>query len=275
MSGEPRTDSKQPEGEDILDIEIRRGLSELQRPTTGLSLSALSAGLDIGFGPLLMAVLLTTAGVAGAGELTTELLLAVAYGVGFIFVVLGRSELFTEHTTLAVLPVIDGKATVARLVRLWGIVYVANLFGALAFAGLIVTVGPSVDVVSQSALVELARIYTDQPSVGLLGGGVLAGWLMGLLTWLVAGADSTGARLLVVWLIAAAIGIAHLPHCIAGTVEVVAGVLVSPTLSPSALGRFLVLSTVGNLVGGTVFVSLLKYGHVVRSGPTSSDFNNG
>jgi len=275
MSGEPRTDSKQPEGEDILDIEIRRGLSELQRPTTGLSLSALSAGLDIGFGPLLMAVLLTTAGVAGAGELTTELLLAVAYGVGFIFVVLGRSELFTEHTTLAVLPVIDGKATVARLVRLWGIVYVANLFGALAFAGLIVTVGPSVDVVSQSALVELARIYTDQPSVGLLGGGVLAGWLMGLLTWLVAGADSTGARLLVVWLIAAAIGIAHLPHCIAGTVEVVAGVLVSPTLSPSALGRFLLLSTVGNLVGGTVFVSLLKYGHVVRSGPTSSDFNNG
>ena len=275
MSGEPRTDSKQPEGEDILDIEIRRGLSELQRPTTGLSLSALSAGLDIGFGPLLMAVLLTTAGVAGAGELTTELLLAVAYGVGFIFVVLGRSELFTEHTTLAVLPVIDGKATVARLVRLWGIVYVANLVGALAFAGLIVTVGPSVDVVSQSALVELARIYTDQPSVGLLGGGVLAGWLMGLLTWLVAGADSTGARLLVVWLIAAAIGIAHLPHCIAGTVEVVAGVLVSPTLSPSALGRFLVLSTVGNLVGGTVFVSLLKYGHVVRSGPTSSDFNNG
>jgi len=179
MSGEPRTDSKQPEGEDILDIEIRRGLSELQRPTTGLSLSALSAGLDIGFGPLLMAVLLTTAGVAGAGELTTELLLAVAYGVGFIFVVLGRSELFTEHTTLAVLPVIDGKATVARLVRLWGIVYVANLVGALAFAGLIVTVGPSVDVVSQSALVELARIYTVQPSVGLLGGGVLAGWLMG------------------------------------------------------------------------------------------------
>src|SRR6056297_622758 len=206
MSGEAATDAEQAEGEDILAIQIRRGLSELERPTTGLSLSALSAGLDIGFGPLLMAVVLTTAGVAGTGELTKQLLLAVAYGVGFIFVVLGRSELFTEHTTLAVLPVIDGKATVARLVRLWGIVYVANLVGALAFAGLIVTVGPSVDVVSQSALVELARIYTDQPSVGLLGGGVLAGWLMGLLTWLVAGADSTGARLLVVWLIAAAIG---------------------------------------------------------------------
>ena len=272
MSGEVTTDAEQAEGEDILDIEIRRGLSELERPTTGLSLSALSAGLDIGFGPLLMAVILTTAGVAGTGELTKQLLLAVAYGVGFILVVLGRSELFTEHTALAVLPVIDGRASLAKLARLWGIVYVANLVGAVVFGGLIVAIGPTADVVEPSAIVELARIYTDQPAVGLLGGGVLAGWLMGLLTWLVAGADSTAARILVVWLIAAAIGVAHLPHCIAGSVEVVAGVLVSPELGPMAYGRFLALSTLGNLVGGTVFVALLKYGHVTRSGPTAQDF---
>jgi len=272
MSGEATTDAEQAEGEDILDIEIRRGLSELERPTTGLSLSALSAGLDIGFGPLLMAVILTTAGVAGTGELTKQLLLAVAYGVGFILVVLGRSELFTEHTALAVLPVIDGRASLAKLARLWGIVYVANLVGAVVFGGLIVAIGPTADVVEPSAIVELARIYTDQPAVGLLGGGVLAGWLMGLLTWLVAGADSTAARILVVWLIAAAIGVAHLPHCIAGSVEVVAGVLVSPELGPMAYGRFLALSTLGNLVGGTVFVALLKYGHVTRSGPTAQDF---
>ncbi|MDS0258660.1 formate/nitrite transporter family protein [Haloarcula sp. S1CR25-12] len=266
------SESAQAEGEDILDIEIRRGLSELQRPTTGLSLSGLSAGLDIGFGPLLMGVLLTTAGVAGTGELTKELLLAFAYGVGFILVVLGRSELFTEHTALAVLPVLDRQATVRRLTRLWIIVYVSNLVGAVLFGGLIVAVGPTIGIVEPSVLVELARVYTDQPAVGLLGGGVLAGWLMGLLSWLVAGADSTTARLLVVWLIAAAIGIAHLPHCIAGSVEVTSGVLVSPELGPMAFGRFLGLSTVGNAVGGTVFVSLLKYGHVVRSGPTARDF---
>ncbi len=272
MSGEAATETEQAEGEDILDIQIRRGLSELERPTTGLSLSALSAGLDIGFGPLLMAVILTTAGVAGTGELTKQLLLAIAYGVGFILVVLGRSELFTEHTTLAVLPVLDGRASVARLARLWSIVYVTNLAGAVVFGALIVTVGPSVGVVEPSAIVELARIYTDQPTLGLLGGGVLAGWLMGLLSWLVAGADSTISRMMVVWLIAAAIGIAHLPHCIAGTVEVVAGVFISPTLGPMAFARFLVISTVGNAVGGTVFVALLKYGHAVRSGPTAEDF---
>lgn len=272
MSGEVTPEAEQAEGEDILDIQIRQGLSELWRPKTGLSLSALSAGLDIGFGPLLMAVLLTTAGVAGTGELTKQLLLAVAYGVGFILVVLGRSELFTEHTTLAVLPVLDGKASVARLARLWSIVYTANLVGAVVFGALIVAVGPSVGVVEPSAIVELARVYTTQPSIGLFGGGVLAGWLMGLLSWLVAGADSTAARILVVWLVAAAIGLAHLPHCIAGSVEVVAGVLVSPDVGAMAYARFLTLSTAGNAVGGTVFVALLKYGHVVRSGPAAKDF---
>ncbi|MBX0285365.1 formate/nitrite transporter family protein [Halomicroarcula sp. F28] len=266
------SEEAQAEGEDILDIQIRRGLSELWRPTSGLSLSALSAGLDVGFGPLLMGVILTTAGVAGTGELATELLLGIAYGVGFILVVLGRSELYTEHTTLAVLPVLDGQASVARLARLWGIVYLGNLVGATVFGGLIVVVGPSIDVVEPSAIVSLARVYTDQPVVGMLGAGVLAGWLMGLLSWLVAAADSTGARLLVVWLIASAIGVAHLPHCIAGTVEVVAGVLVSPELGPTVFARFLLLSTVGNTVGGTVFVALLRYGHVVRSGPTARDF---
>lgn len=265
------TGKEQAEGEDILDIEIRRGLSELRRPTTGLSLSALSAGLDIGFGPLLIAAMLTTAGDAGTGELTRQLLLAIAYGVGFILVVLDRSELFTEHTTLAVLPVLDGKASLARLARLWAIVYTANLVGAIAFAALAVLVAPAIDVVEPAALVELARIYTDQPSMWMFAGGVLAGWLMGLLTWLVAGADSTIARLLVVWITATAIGIVHLPHCIAGTVEVVAAVLVSPRLGITAL----VLSTVGNLLGGTVFVVLLKYGHVVRSGPTATDFGSG
>ena len=71
-----------------------------------------------------------------------RLLVANMYAVGFIFVVLGRSELFTEQTTLAVLPVLGGRATVRELLRLWGVVYVANLIGAAAFAGLAVADRP-------------------------------------------------------------------------------------------------------------------------------------
>lgn len=257
----------QTASEDILDRQVRRGVSELERPLSGLSLSALSAGLDIGFGPLLMVVVLSAAAESGTGPLGTELLLGLVYGVGFILVVVGRSELFTEHTTLAVLPVLDGQASLWKLGRLWAAIYIANIVGAALFTLVAVAVGPGLGVTERAAFFELASRFTEQSAAVLFGAGIFAGWLMGLLSWLVAAADSTSSRIAVVWIIAAAIGFANLPHCIAGTVEVLGGVLVSPALHLVDYARFLVLSTLGNVVGGTVFVALLNYGHVVRSGP--------
>jgi len=257
---------------DILGTQIREGLSELNRPSDGLFLSALSAGLDIGFGPMLMAVTLTVAEFSFSTPLTEELLMANAYAIGFVFVVLGRSELFTEHTTLAVLPVLDRQASVGQLLRLWGVVYAGNLVGCVLFAGAIVLVTPAMGVAESRAFVEIATNLTDHDWYVILAAGVFAGWLMGLLSWLVAGAQETVARLAIVWLIATAIGFAHLPHSIAGSVEVLAGAFVSPEIGALDFLRFLAAATVGNAIGGTVFVGLLKYGHVARSGPEPEEF---
>ncbi|WP_343749204.1 formate/nitrite transporter family protein [Halarchaeum salinum] len=250
-------------GTDILARQIRSGLNELQRPADGLLLSALSAGLDIGFGPLFMGIVLTfTAGVYDPA--TQRLLVANAYAIGFVFVVLGRSELFTEHTTLAVLPVLDGRSTFASLARLWGLVYVGNVVGASIFAAAMVWLAPAYGIINYGVFAELAAPLLHHSAPVVFAGAVLAGWLMGLLSWLVAGADGTIARFAVVWLVTAAIGLAHLPHSIAGTVEVLAGVLTSDAYPLVAYLRFLVVATTGNIVGGVVFVALLKYGHVVR-----------
>src|SRR5262245_25814716 len=87
----------------ILLHEIEEGLDAIERPASGLFVSGLSAGLDVGFSLLLMAVVLTR--IEGKiPEPVVSLLVANMYAVGFIIVVLGRSELFTEETTLAVLP---------------------------------------------------------------------------------------------------------------------------------------------------------------------------
>ena len=121
--------------ENILVEQINIGLAELQRPVSGLFLSGLSAGLDIGFGPLLMAVM--TGLMSGSlPKPATELLMANMYSIGFIFVILGRSELFTEHTTLEVLPVLDKRASLTSLGRLWVVVFAANVVGGALFAGL-------------------------------------------------------------------------------------------------------------------------------------------
>ncbi|WP_332897675.1 MULTISPECIES: formate/nitrite transporter family protein [unclassified Haladaptatus] len=267
MSGEPSAGEEpvtaQTSSKTILSRQIDEGLNELTRPRTGLFLSALSAGLDIGFGPLLMAVIITMAGDVWSEPLL-HLALANAYAVGFIFVVLGRSELFTEHTTLAVLPVLNRDATLAQLGRLWGIVYAGNIIGGIVFAAIAVTAAPSYGIADAAAFVEISGKLTEHSTWGLFTAAILAGWLMGLLSWLVAAAQETISRVFFVWLVTVTIGMAGLPHSIAGNVEVLAGLFLVPELGVLDYLHFLVLATVGNAIGGAVFVSLLKYGHVVR-----------
>lgn len=244
---------------EILRHEIAEGLDALDRPAVGLFVSGLSAGLDIGFGLFLMAVMLTQV----EGKLATPigaLLVAAMSSVGFIFVVLGRSELFTEQTTLAVLPVLDGRSTLGRLLRLWGIVYVANLLGGAIFAGMVTWIGPRLGVIEPRIFGEIARKLTRHPADAIFLSGLLAGWLMGLLSWLVAAGRDTISQILLVALITSAIGFAKLHHAILGTVEVLAGVFSGQGVDMADYGRFLLWSTLGNTVGGVVFVAFLKYG---------------
>lgn len=258
---------KDPAGEQksyetILDQEIREGLRELERPVGGLALSALSAGLDIGFSVLAMGAVLTLA----TGELpesVVSLLVANAYSIGFVFVVLGRSELFTEHTTLAALPVIDRQASLGRLFRLWGIVYLANLVGAALFAAFLSLIGPALGSIEPQAFGTLARRMVEHEGWVILLSAILAGWMMGLLTWLVTAGRDTMSKIFFVWLIPAVIGLGHLHHSIVGTVEVLAGVYLG-FATWGEFFHFLAFATLGNALGGVIFVALLKYGHASR-----------
>lgn len=247
----------------VLDSLIESGLHEINREKSGLLLSGFSAGLDIGFGPLLMAVILTLS-QTGFGDLTTELLLASAYSVGFLFVILGRSELFTEHTTLAVIPVLDRQASLMQLGRLWGLVYIGNIVGGLMFTFLAVILMPGLGVVSPQAFETIALKLVTHDLHWLLVAGIFAGWLMGLLAWLITAAQGTFGRVALIWIVTGTIGLLHLPHSIAGNVEVLFGLFMSSSISPLDYFSFLVLATIGNACGGAIFVAVLKYGHVIR-----------
>lgn len=247
----------------VLDSLIESGLHEINREKSGLLLSGFSAGLDIGFGPLLMAVVLTLS-QGSFGDLPTELLLASVYSVGFLFVILGRSELFTEHTTLAVIPVLDGQASLGELTRLWGLVYIGNIVGGAIFTVLAVILMPGLGVVSPEAFETIAHKLVTHELHWLFVAGIFAGWLMGLLAWLITAAQGTLSRVVLIWIVTATIGLLHLPHSIAGNVEVLFGLLISSAITPLDYLAFLLLATVGNACGGAIFVAVLKYGHVVR-----------
>jgi formate/nitrite transporter FocA (FNT family) len=255
---EPKKPSRQ-----ILHHEIAEGVDALDRSAGGLFISGLSAGLDIGFSLFLMAAVTTLVG-AEFGKPALVFLVANMYAVGFVFVVLGRSELFTEQTTLAVLPVLSGHARPAALVRLWVVVYAANLVGAAAFAALAVLIGPALGVIREHVFTDIARAVTAHPGPVIFGSAVLAGWLMGLLSWLVAASRDTISQIVLVWLIATVIGLAQLHHVVVGSVEVLAGVFAGPDVTAADYGHFLLWTTLGNIVGGSVFVALIKYSHAIR-----------
>lgn len=249
----------------ILEQEVAGGLKELERASLGLLISSFSAGLDVSFSLLLMGVMLTL--VHGVRSLPlSEILVANMYSIGFIFVILGRSELFTEHTTRAVYPVLTGHASPYALVRLWGLIYAGNIVGAALFAKLTTVIGPSLGVIDLTVLEKLGCRIVAHPWWVILLSGLLAGWMMGLLSWLVTAGRDTISQILFVWLITSAIGLCHLHHSIVGTAEVLAGVFSRHAVPLAGYGFFLLWATVGNIAGGVFFVALLKYSHVIRGG---------
>lgn len=250
---------------EILQEEISQGLGELNRPAPGLLLSGLSAGLDVGFSLFFMGVVLTLM-LPEASEPLTTFLVANMYSVGFIFVILGRSELFTEHTALAVFPLLDGNASVGQVGRLWALVYSSNLVGATLAAVMAVVLGPRLGAIDPAALQSIGHKMVEADGVTMLLSGVVAGWLMGLLSWLVSAAQGTVGRIVVVWLITTGMGLAGLHHCIVGTTEVLAAVFTGGETTLADYWRFLGWSTLGNTLGGVTMVAVLKYGHAVQSG---------
>jgi formate-nitrite transporter family protein len=253
----------------ILEQEVSQAEEELCRPAHGLLGSGLLAGLGAGVSLFLIGVILTMGdGVLSAPVL--GLLAANAYTVGFIIVIMGRTDLFTEYTTIAILPVLVGRASVAMLARLWALVYLANLVGAALLAGLTVVLGPALDVVEPRALHRLAFDLVRHEWWVVALSATLAGWLMGLLSWLISAARDTISQVVFIWIIALVIGLGHLHHAVLGTAEVVASILAGGAAAGGAgwdgFAHFLAWTTLGNAAGGVLFAILIRYSLAIGGG---------
>lgn len=250
----------QPKGVNaILAEQIATSVHEYKRSKKRLFISAFSAGLEIGFSIFLMGTLYTLfQGQVSSG--TLHLLLSFAYPIGFIFVIIGRSELFTEHTTLAILPVLNKTVSVRSLFMLWGIILAGNLLGGYLFGALLANFGPAIGIISNEAFVHLAHKVLDFPLPLIFISAIIAGWLMGLLSWLVASAKETISRLFMIVLVTSTIGIGGLHHSVVGSIEVFAGALVDPTIGIADYLRFEAVAILGNALGGVFFVGIIKYG---------------
>lgn len=227
---------------------------EFEKSKRLLFLSGLAAG-----GAMAFSFLGPAAIAAHVPAEAAVLLQSLLYPLGFIFVVIGRYQLFTEDTLTPVTMVLTRVASLPRLLRIWIIVLAANLIGtALAaafFAKTDVFSDPIRAVAPQFGEHLLAMTWNE-----VFVTGILAGWLIAGMVWLNHGARSVAARLMITFLLMYTVGAAELAHCIVGSTEVIYLVLIGEAGMTEYLWEFEVPAVLGNVVGGVLLVAIVNYG---------------
>jgi len=243
-------------GPEIFHRVAREGREELERPLSSLWWSAVAAGLVIS----LSAVCKGFLHAAVPDVPWRNAVSSVGYTVGFVIVVLGRLQLFTENTITTVLPVLEDRTWNALkcTLRLWGVVWIGNLIGCLVVAALIVYVRLSPDA-QHDAIFEVARHYAERSGGQMLAHGVPAGFLVAAMVWS-APAAAGGSRFWVIVLLSYFISAGNLTHVVAGSTELLVLVLDGELDVASAFLRGILPTGLGNVLGGTVFFALLAYG---------------
>jgi formate/nitrite transporter FocA (FNT family) len=231
---------------------------EINRSAASLLMSALAAGMVIGFSFL-------ASGFAHhvAPEAYRRAATAAVYPLGFIFVIVARSELFTENTLDPIIPLLErrDRETFVKLLRMWALLLIGNLVGALIFGSVLARTAV-VDADLRPSLLQTAVTATSGGFGHVLYAGVFAGWLIALLSWLLSSTMQTGAQIALIWLCTAPISAFHFRHSIAGSVEAFYRAALGDASWGEMLGNFVVPSVLGNAIGGVLLVALLNYGQV-------------
>lgn len=262
-----RTDEALKHPDDILNTAIAEGLEQLLRPVLSLFLSALAAGLILGFTAMSVAIVQAQLLVLDL-PVPARLATALVYPLGFVLCIMCGTQLFTEHTASAVYPVLDRRGTPAQLLRLWATVLVGNLIGALLSSGLLVAADPVIN--AEAGYVEIGRHLVMYSGGALFISALLAGWLMALGAWLVLATSPSLSQMASIYIVTFIIGIGGLHHSIAGSVEIFTAYLISDQFLLAEVAAFLGMTIIGNLVGGSIFVALLNYGHIRETQKRSS-----
>jgi len=247
-----------PTGAIVYHAVKKEGEEELDRTTASLAWSGLAAGLSMGFSFAAEGLLRSALPDAPWRPLIAKF----GYSLGFLIVVLGRQQLFTENTLTVILPLLRrrDRVTGRNVARLWAIVLAANLVGAAVFA-CVAAWSQAFDPSVHGALLDIGREAMSNSFATTLMRGIYAGWLIALMVWLLPFAET--ARVWVIVILTYIVGVGQFSHVIAGSIEslflVAAG---EQSLGAYAVG-YLVPSLVGNIIGGVSLVAAIAHAQYV------------
>lgn len=243
----------------IYEVVRRLGEEEMERPLASLWWSGVAAGLSISFSLLAQAILQAHLPDADWRVLATSF----GYSIGFLMVILGRQQLFTESTITVVLPVLKdlNAGNVWRMVRLWAIVLTANVAGTL-FAAVFVTYFPAVPEELRDGMLGISRELTEIGWWQMLFRGIASGFLIAAMVWMLPTAEN--AKFAVITLMTWLIAVGGFTHIVAGSMEAWLLVLSGDWQWWQMLAQFFVPVLTGNMIGGTVLFALISYAQVME-----------
>jgi formate/nitrite transporter FocA (FNT family) len=235
----------------------KQGEDELARPAGSLFWSGLAAGLAIMVSVVAEGALRDKLPAAPWREAVADL----GYCAGFLIVILGRMQLFTENTLVATLPFAKepGWRTLSGVARLWTIVFVGNMLGA-ALAAALAVFG---EVQSRELLVSMlavSRELLDKSFSEALLQAIPAGYLIASLAWIRSAADDSAFWIIIA--ITYVISLGGFTHIVAGAAEAFLLLFAGEADLGWVLGQFMLPVLIGNVIGGTLLFALLAHAQV-------------
>ncbi len=241
----------------LYEIVRREGDRELARPAASLFWSGIAAGLSISMSVVAIGTLVALMPDVGWASLITSF----GYSFGFLFVILGRQQLFTENTLTAVLPVMAAPRlpVLARMGRLWAIVLVGNVLGAGAAGAALATL-PLVPPDVHLGIADASRHLFELDAAGMFWRGIIAGWLVATLVWVLPAAEDNAPLMII--LITYLMAVGDLTHVIVGSVEAAFLISMGEISAVDGAFRFFLPTLAGNILGGTALFAVLSYAQV-------------
>ncbi len=234
------------------------GEEELNRSASALAWSGLAAGLSMGFSFVGQALIYASLPDAP----WRHLLVAMGYPVGFLIVILGRQQLFTENTLTPIIPLLTRRSytTLGRVARLWVTVLASNMVGAHIFAW-VAAATPMFRPPIQAAMLALGHEAMDVGFGTAILRGIFAGWLIAMVVWIMAATQVD--RVLIIGILTYIVGLAGLTHIIAGSIEVLFLVFAGAKSWYAVSWGYLLPTLIGNCIGGVSLTAAVNHAQVV------------
>ena len=259
-----------PEPHEIFERTREEGRRRLERSRLELMSTALVAGFDVVFGVIAL-VTISAAMTPHFGPEAAHAAGALGFGIAFIFITVGRSELFTENFLVPVTALRQGAISKLKLAQLWLISPVFNIIGG---AGLVLVVSVH-GVLPDGSAESIKTIAEDAHANGVLTAfcsAIVGGAIITVMTWLVEGVGSIGGRVICAWIGGVLLTLGSFNHVIVVTLELIFGIRAGADVGALDVVQNFGIAAAGNMLGGLLFVTLTRTGQAIGSsdgeGPT-------